>query len=258
MKNNIGLKLLFLLFASILIYPSLASFYNEIHQGKEAEVYEERCTKSSQGALKQSYENARRYNEALFENTEAQLSYRDQLSDGNGMACIEIEKIGLKLLVYHGTDDETLQNGVGHLEGSSLPIGGRNTHAILTGHTGLVGKRLFTDLDLLEITDRFKIHVLNNTLIYQIEEIRITQSQDLKGTEIIEGKDCVSLVTCTPYGVNDHRLWIKGTRVYEQKETEKETTVCKQMIQMKDVLKYMGYLLTGWLFEMIFVKKERP
>jgi sortase A len=164
---------------------------------------------------------AEQYNERLFsvraplyEPTQV-IGYNDTLDiTGTGiMGYIDIEKIGVELPIYHGVDQGVLQIGVGHLEGSSLPVGGENTHCILTGHRGLPSAKLFTDLDEMKIGDKFTVTVLDRVLTYEVDQIKVVLPEDTSELTIREGKDYCTLVTCTPYGINTHRLLIRGVRV---------------------------------------------
>ena len=143
----------------------------------------------------------------------------DQLLNINGngvMGYVIIEKIGVRLAISHGTEDEVLHDGVGHLKGSSLPVGGESTHAALFGHRGLPSALLFTDLDQMEIGDYFQVNILGRVLNYQVDQILVIEPHETDPLEIVEGKDYVTLVTCTPYAVNTHRLLIRGVRVEEE------------------------------------------
>jgi sortase A len=150
----------------------------------------------------------------LYEPTQV-IGYNDTLDiTGTGiMGYIDIEKIGVELPIYHGVDQGVLQIGVGHLEGSSLPVGGENTHCILTGHRGLPSAKLFTDLDEMKIGDKFTVTVLDRVLTYEVDQIKVVLPEDTSELTIREGKDYCTLVTCTPYGINTHRLLIRGVRV---------------------------------------------
>jgi len=135
------------------------------------------------------------------------------------MAYIEIPKIQVTLPIYHGVGEEVLKKGIGHMEGTSLPIGGSGTHCLLTGHTGLPEAKLFTDLTKMEIGDQFYIEVLESELVYQVDQIKVIEPEDLGNLYTEEEEDYVTLITCTPYGVNSHRLLVRGTRIYQKTET---------------------------------------
>lgn len=210
------------------MYPFLSNYLYE--RAAKAEIrYIKEETETIDDRKKQEYLlQAREYNGRLAE-TGAELldpfgegmntadkgsSYEAILSfdDSGIMGFLEIPVIQVELPIYHGTSDTVLQKGVGHLEGSSVPVGGRSTHAVLTGHTGLNKARLFTDLTALKKGDMFFITVLNETLAYRVDEKQVCLPEDTKALNIIQGEDHVTLVTCTPYGINDHRLLVRGTR----------------------------------------------
>ena len=203
-------------------------------------------------------EKARAYNEALLpsilpdsfaiaEATEGEdKAYMDCLNiAGDGiMGIVEIPKIDIKLPIYHTTREDVLQVAAGHLEGSSLPVGGASTHAVISAHRGLPSASLFTDLDKLEEGDHFLIHVLNETLCYEVDKISVVKPEETSGLAVEEGKDLVTLLTCTPYGVNSHRLLVRGTRVAYNGEEDKEATISESMVEsIKNY--YMIYTILG-------------
>ena len=170
---------------------------------------------------------AEAYNETLpdkadrFNMSEEELEeYQTYLSVSgtNVIGYIEIDKIGCYLPIYHGTDESVLQVGVGHLEGSSLPVGGPGTHCVISGHRGLPSAKLFTDLDQMEVGDTFVLYVLDETLTYEVDQIRIVEPTEMSELAIVEGEDYCTLVTCTPYGINTHRLLVRGHRIENEEE----------------------------------------
>ena len=177
---------------------------------------------------------------------EAGSDYESMLNpDGSGvMGYLEIPKISVSLPILHGTGDEVLARGIGHLQGSSLPVGGKGTHAVLTGHRGLPSARLFTDLDQMEETDRFRILTLGEELDYEVSEIRTVLPENTRDLKILPEEDLVTLVTCTPYGVNSHRLLVRGTRVPYNGEEEIESTAAESMLKSIQNY-YMIYLILG-------------
>ncbi|MCB6992782.1 class C sortase [bacterium 210820-DFI.6.37] len=224
-KNTISTLLLILVFLvglSLLLYPTISDYWNSLHQSRAIAGY----VRQVAGLNKETYEElrakAKEYNKTLlgktdrFTMTDAELkTYESLLSvpETNVIGYIEIPAIDCRLPIYHGTDESVLQMGVGHLEGTSLPVGGKSTHCVISGHRGLPSAKLFTDLDQLEEGDTFLLSVLDETLTYEIDQIRIVEPQDLSDLEIEKGKDYCTLVTCTPYGVNTHRLLARGHRV---------------------------------------------
>lgn len=223
-KNWVNLILILGLVVGIglLAYPSIANYWNSFHQTRAIMVYSENIS----GMDKEDYEKilneAREYNEDLGSSgikwtmsDEDKAIYNEKLkADDSGiMGFISIPKVHIKLPIYHGTDEAVLQVAIGHIEGTSLPVGGEGTHCIVSGHRGLPSARLFTDIDRLKEGDTWTITVLNEMLTYEVDTIRIVEPKDLSALKIEEGKDLCTLVTCTPYGVNTHRLLVMGHRV---------------------------------------------
>lgn len=216
----------------LLLYPTVSDYVNSLAY-RRAIVDFQRSVKTLDGA---TYEDllasAREYNERLAERGGSLLTLdREQLAEyeslldftGSGiMGYVEIEKINVYLPIYHGTGDEVLQAGVGHLEGSSLPVGGESTHAVLSAHTGLPSAKLFTNIDQLAEGDTFAVHVLREILTYEVDRILVVLPNELGALRIEEGQDYCTLLTCTPYGVNTHRLLVRGHRIpTPEAETEK-------------------------------------
>ena len=206
----------------LLVYPSLADYWNSFHQSRAVMTYAEHVADMQTDEYERFLNSAREYNSALAETgikwgltDEEKTAYNEELNiDGSGiMGYIKIQKIQVTLPLYHGTDEAILQTSIGHLEGSSLPVGGEGTHCLLSGHRGLPSARLFTDLDQLREGDTFTMTVLNETLTYEVDHIWIVEPEDLSHLQIEEGKDLCTLITCTPYGINTHRLLVRGHRI---------------------------------------------
>ena len=206
----------------LLAYPSLADYWNSFHQSRAVMTYAEHVADMQTDEYERFLNSAREYNSALAETgikwgltDEEKAAYNEELNiDGSGiMGYIKIQKIQITLPLYHGTDEGILQTSIGHLEGSSLPVGGEGTHCLLSGHRGLPSARLFTDLDQLREGDTFTMTVLNETLTYEVDHIWIVEPEDLSHLQIEEGKDLCTLITCTPYGINTHRLLVRGHRI---------------------------------------------
>ena len=206
----------------LLAYPSLADYWNSFHQSRAVMTYAEHVADMQTDEYERFLNSAREYNSALAETgikwgltDEEKTAYNEELNiDGSGiMGYIKIQKIQITLPLYHGTDEGILQTSIGHLEGSSLPVGGEGTHCLLSGHRGLPSARLFTDLDQLREGDTFTMTVLNETLTYEVDHIWIVEPEDLSHLQIEEGKDLCTLITCTPYGINTHRLLVRGHRI---------------------------------------------
>ncbi|VTS16683.1 sortase [Streptococcus porcinus] len=206
----------------LIAYPSIANYWNSFHQSSAIMDYQERVTQMGTQDYEKILQRARQYN-TQFEKSgmkwrlteEERQDYNSQLAidKTTNMGYISIPKINVKLPLYHGTSDKVLQTSIGHLEGSSLPIGGRSTHSILSGHRGLPSSKLFSDLDKLRVGDRWTVSILNETFSYEVDQIRTVEPDDLRDLQIVKGKDYQTLVTCTPYGVNTHRLLVRGHRV---------------------------------------------
>ena len=222
-KIMIGVSILVFLLALVgTLYPVISDYWNTRHQSEVQVEYEKQMESMEDSELTAALEAANAYNAALrpVRYTKAALDAAavgyDHLLNlyGNGiMAYVEIPKIHVNLPIYHGTTTEVLEKGIGHLTGSSLPIGGVDNHAVLTGHSGVAGQRLFSDLDQLEIGDVFFIRVLNQQLAYEVRAIDTVLPEDTKLLTSVDGKDKCTLVTCTPFGVNTHRLLVQGERI---------------------------------------------
>lgn len=216
---------MFLAGIGLLLYPTVSDYWNGLHQSRAIAGYDAAVEKLDTARYEELLAEARAYNEALLQNparftpTEEETERYRQLLDVSGtgiMAYAEIPKLDTRLPVYHGTDDAVLQIAVGHIEGSSLPIGGAGTHTVLSGHRGLPSAKLFTDLDQLETGDRFALHVLGDTLWYEVDQILTVLPQEMDALAIDAKEDYCTLVTCTPYGVNTHRLLVRGHRIAKE------------------------------------------
>lgn len=224
-KKKSNAWLLILIFAaglSLLLYPSIANYVNELHGSKAISDYSASVSNLNQEQYEKMIQEAHDYNLSLYQRTNAyllddeqKLAYQDLLNlGGNGiMGYIEIPSIAVSLPVYHGTDDAVLQTAVGHLEWTSLPVGGVNTHCVLSGHRGLPSAKLFTNLDKLVEGDIFLLRILNEVLTYEVDQILTVLPEDSSALQIEEGMDYCTLVTCTPYGINSHRLLVRGHRI---------------------------------------------
>ena len=221
-KSSIGFVILFIVGLSLFLYPSLSDYWNSFHQSKAIASYAEFLTEVDDEVSKRVLEEAFAYIEKIATSkrnwilSEAEKVEYSKLLDitGSGiMGYIEIPKRSCALPIYHGTDEAVLQIAVGHIEGSSLPVGGSSTHCVLSGHRGLPSAKLFSDLDELMQGDTFMIRVLDETLTYEVDQIRIVDPDDLSNLGIEEGEDLFTLVTCTPYGINTHRLLVRGHRI---------------------------------------------
>lgn len=260
--STILFALLFLVGFGILAYPTISDQWNTYRQSQLISNYETAVKEMNEEDFEEAWAAARAYNETFSQNsltsdvfgidgTEdiSQTEYWKVLNvTGDGiMGYLTIPKINIRLSVYHGTAEEVLQTGVGHMNGTKLPIGGESTHSVLSAHRGLPSAKLFTDIDQLEPGDRFYLHILNEDLAYEVDKISPMIDKDdhdalEEAVKIEEGQDHVTLFTCTPYGVNSHRLLVRGHRVPYDGELEK-TPVDSMVQAIKDY--YMLYLLAG-------------
>lgn len=232
MKNKLTTILLILaLFAglSLLLYPTVSDYWNSLHASQAVADYAENVRNLEAEKYEQVLQDAKSYNQMLpykhttFALSEEEKEAYDALLDISGtgvMGYIEIPTVNISLPVYHGTEDAVLQIAVGHLEWSSLPVGGESTHCVLSGHRGLPSAKLFTNLDKLVAGDKFIMRVLDEVLTYEVDQILIVEPTDVSTLMIEAGKDLCALVTCTPYGINSHRLLVRGHRIENQEEAQ--------------------------------------
>ena len=254
-SSTIIICIVFLAGLSLLLYPFVANQWNNHRQEQLISSYEEVVAeKKAAGEIdyKAEMEKAVSYNEALLPSIlpdsfavaaatgEADQTYMSclNITDDGMMGIVEIPKINIELPLYHTTDDKVLQKAVGHLEGSSLPVGGESTHSVISAHRGLPSASLFTDLDKLEKGDHFLIHVLDETLSYEVDQILVVEPKETDALAVEEGKDLMTLFTCTPYGVNSQRLLVRGHRV-----PYVETEVADEKLPLAGISLHTSYLL---------------
>ena len=222
-KNKIGILLILMLFIGVcgLLYPSVSQYWNSKTQTKAVENYREILDSLQPEDYESYFQEAQTYNNELSKLSSPLLDYR-KLKDYNSilnisgsgiMGYVSIPKLGVELPLYHGISAEVLNVACGHLEGTSLPIGGESTHSVLSAHRGLPHAKLFTELDKMEVGDTFTITVLNRTVTYQVDQIKVVRPEEIDDVQIVAGEDLCTLLTCTPYGINSHRLLVRGTRI---------------------------------------------
>ena len=244
--NYITLLLFLILLAglSLLLYPSVSDYWNSLHQTRAIATYAEEVANLNQDQYDEIWAAAESYNASLadrvnaYQLSDAQKEEYQQLLNVSGlgvMGYIEIPEIDVSLPIYHGTEDTVLQVAVGHLEWTSLPVGGESTHCVLSGHRGLPSAKLFTNLDKLREGDIFLLRVLDEILTYEVDQILIVEPQDTAALEIVEGQDYCTLVTCTPYGINTHRLLVRGHRI-DNIEEGKTVRVTGDAVQLEPLL----------------------
>ena len=215
--STIIVGIIFFCGLSLFLYPTISNLYNEYLNKKLIGDYQEAFSDIKPEQYNKAKEDAITYNENIDNPEklkELGLTYEEMLNitDNGIMGYIEIPKISVSLVIYHTIDDDILQNGIGHVEDTALPIGGESTHCVLAGHTGLPSAKLLTNIDHLKTGDYFYIHVLDEVLTYQVDDISVVEPNEMSKLSVVSGKDYVTLVTCTPYGVNSHRLLVRGVR----------------------------------------------
>ena len=242
--STILLVFILLIGLSLLLYPTVSDYWNSFHQTRAIATYAENVAKLDNNQYDRLWEDARAYNRTLglrsnpYYLSEEQKAEYERLLDVSGlgvMGYIEIPEIDVSLPIYHGTEESVLQIAVGHLEWTSLPVGGESTHCVLSGHRGLPSAKLFTNLDKLREGDTFLLRVLDEVLTYEVDQILIVEPQETAALQIEEGKDYCTLVTCTPYGINTHRLLVRGHRI-DNMEEAKTIRVTADAVQIEPLL----------------------
>lgn len=273
--NKLIIGFIFLAGLSLLLYPFVANQWNNHRQKQLISSYEQ--TVSDKDASHEidydaELQKAKAYNEALLpsilpdsfavaEASEEDKTYMDALNIAGDevMGIVEIPKINIKLPIYHTTDEEVLKQAAGHLEGSSLPVGGESTHAVISAHRGLPSASLFTDLDQLKKGDHFLIHVLNENLCYEVDKISVVKPEETSSLAVEEGQDLVTLLTCTPYGVNTERLLVRGHRVpYVEQEVADEKTPLSGISLHTNYLLWViiGLTITAIFILVLYLKEK--
>ena len=271
---NIIIVAIFIIGLSLLLYPTIANKWNTYRQSQLISNYDSQVSsleKEGKIDYDEEWKKAKGYNNALVPmilpdsfaiadaTEEKDTTYESCLNiTGDGiMGTVEIPKIDVKLPIYHYTTEEVLKNAAGHLEGSSLPTGGENTHSVISAHRGLPSAILFTDLDKMKKGDHFMIHVLDDVICYEVDKISVVKPEDTSNLNVVEGEDLVTLLTCTPYGVNTERLLVRGHRVpYEETyEEEKEASISLETNYILWVI--IGLLVTVALIGGMYVRERR-
>lgn len=274
--GNLVICIIFLAGLSLLLYPFVANQWNNYRQKQLISGYEQ-AVSEKEAAEGIDYDAERKkaeeYNEALLpcvlpdsfalaESSGVDPVYMNTLNIAGDemMGSVEIPKINIKIPIYHTTEEEVLNKGAGHLEGSSLPVGGANTHAVISAHRGLPSASLFTDLDQMKVGDHFLIHVLNETLCYEVDKISVVKPEDTSALAVEDGQDLVTLLTCTPYGVNTERLLVRGHRVpYVEEEVKEEKTVLSGSSLHTNYLLwvFVGLSVTALFIFVLYLKETK-
>lgn len=246
----------FILGMCLMLYPTVSNYWNSFHSSMAIDNYADKVAVMNHSDYEQLFKAAYDYNQSLalqskgYYLTDTQKAdYEVKLNINNDgiMGVIEIPGIHVELPIYHGSSEQVLQVAAGHLDWTSLPVGGESSHCVLSGHSGLPSAKLFTDLDKLALGDIFMLHVLNKTLTYEVDQILIVNPQDTSALQIVEGEDYCTLVTCTPYGINTHRLLVRGHRIEGESEeqtffkTADETQVKFYVVAVISVIVILGF-----------------
>lgn len=267
MKKHISTIIAILVFVtglSLLLYPTVSNYWNSLHQSRVVANYSDALAKMDKKEKQAEIDRAVEYNAGLINNggrftpSDSELSEYKSLLNADGtvmMGYVTIPKIQVKLAIYHTVDESVLQIGVGHLEGSSLPVGGASTHCVISSHRGLPSAKLFTDLDKLKKGDYFYLHVYDKVLAYQVDNIAIVEPNDYGLLEIEEGKDLCTLFTCTPYGINTHRLLVRGHRV-ENMMDEKNLTADAAKVNPLVVASVIGLIILSIGYVVYRIRKR--
>ena len=258
---TIILAVIFLCGLSLFLYPAVSNLYNQHLNNKLIGEYKEAFSSTTPEEFNEAMKDAVAFNENRGNEEklkELGLTYENVLNaaDNGVMGYIEIPKISVSLIIYHTIEENVLQKGIGHVPETHLPVGGKNTHCVLAGHTGLPSAKLLTNIDHLKIGDRFYIHVLNEVLEYKIDDVSVVEPDEVSRLNVISGKDCVTLVTCTPYGVNSHRLLVRGVRVDGSDLSAKEDGIVNELLNI-DMKYLITFSLIGLFIIFIAVKKLR-
>ncbi len=264
--KTVLLVLIFLAGLSLLLYPTVSNYWNSLRQSRLVSEYMQNVSEL-EGAQKQSFlQEAEAYNRRLaklplhFNLTESEMEEYTATLDVSGtgvMGYLEVPKIEVSLPIYHGTEDAVLEFAIGHLAGSSLPVGGESTHSVLTGHTGLPSARLLTDLEKLVLGDIFYVQIMDETLTYEVDQIRKVLPEAIQDLAITDGEDYCTLVTCTPYGVNSHRLLVRGHRVETARNAMMRFSADALQIDPLIVMPFMAAPILLLLFLLIMLRPVR-
>lgn len=274
--GNLVIGIIFLAGLSLLLYPFVANQWNNYRQKQLISGYEQ-AVSEKEAAEGIDYDAERKkaedYNEALLpcvlpdsfalaESSGVDPVYMNTLNIAGDemMGSVEIPKINIKIPIYHTTEEEVLNKGAGHLEGSSLPVGGANTHAVISAHRGLPSASLFTDLDQMKVGDHFLLHVLDETLCYEVDKISVVKPEDTSALAVEDGQDLVTLLTCTPYGVNTERLLVRGHRVpyVEEKVKEEKTVLSGSSLHTNYLLwVFVGLSVTALFIFVLYLKETK-
>ena len=259
--STIIVAVIFLCGLSLFLYPTVSNLYNQYLNHKLIGDYEAAFNDTNPEELNEAMADALAFNEHRHDPDKLEelgLTYENMLNEAeNGvMGYVEIPKISVSLIIYHTIEEDVLQKGIGHVPESHLPVGGKSTHCVLAGHTGLPSAKLLTNIDHLKVGDRFYVHVLNEVLEYRIDDVSVVEPNEVSRLNVVSGKDYVTLVTCTPYGVNSHRLLVRGVRVDGSDLSAKADAVTNEILHV-DMKYLLTFSLIGLGIVVIAIKKLR-
>ena len=266
--SNLMLVLVFVAGLSLLLYPTVSDYWNSFHQSRAVVSYADQVAELDTRSYDEIWEAARKYNENLMYKRnryfmdESERTIYESLFNVGGygiMGTVEIPKIKVKLPIYHGTEESVLQVAIGHIEGSSLPTGGWGTHCVISGHRGLPSAKRCTNLDQLVVGDKFMLHVLDETLTYEVDQILVVLPNEMEALEIDPFSDFCTLITCTPYGINSHRMLVRGHRVETQavKAPVRITSDATMIDPLTVSAVLFAPLLLLWMFGLLFSTRKR-
>lgn len=263
----VSLILMIIIGVSLLLYPTISNYWNSLHQSKAIAAYIEKVKDATGEKARRLFLSATAYNQKLVGSSVPRLNltteeiqeYKKQLNitPTGVMAYIEIPKIKERMPIYHGVDDSILQVAIGHIPGTSLPVGGKGTHAVTSGHRGLPSANLFTNIDKLTKGDFFKIHILNRVLTYEVDQILVVKPEDITALAIDPDKDYHTLVTCTPYGVNTHRLLVRGHRIFKEKENSEVINKSTRQHPVLHLILITGGTILFITFALVYFQHRR-
>ena len=260
------LILVFFVGLSLLLYPPISNYWNSLRQSRLVSNYMENVSRMESTKKRELFEAAYEYNRELaakpshYQLTAEEQGAYEQTLDVSGtgvMGYLEIPKISVSLPIYHGTEEVILEFAIGHLAGTSVPVGGESTHSVLTGHTGLPSSRLLTDLNQMEIGDIFYVQIMDETLTYEVDQIRKVLPENTKDLNIVKGEDYCTLVTCTPYGINTHRLLVRGHRIETAKSAMMKFSADALVIEPLVVIPFLAAPILLVLFLLVMLKPNR-
>lgn len=266
--NNVILSIIFLIGLTVMIYPLVSRIYYRVESSQQIATFDDEKKKMNQEEIDKRIQLAQAFNDTLSNvvsgdpwsdemKKKGRAEYARMLEIHEQIGHVEIPTIDVDLPIYAGSSEEVLQQGAGHLEGTSLPIGGNSTHSVITAHTGLPTAKMFTDLKKLKIGDKFYVHNIKETMAYQVDQIKVVEPSNFSDLLIVPGHDYVTLLTCTPYMINTHRLLVRAHRIDYVPEVEEEFIASNQTSHLYRYLFYLAVFLIGVLLSIIYRLRKK-